>query len=272
MPWLLGALAAAVLAGTAMLADRLPAGAVRSDHHRGGPAGGRPGRRPRSGLGPLGTAALVGGLAVCVMPALPALSLRLAAFEPDPLPTTTQEIAAVPAAPSMPTTCGNGPPGRSTCSPASSRAWPGRPWPPGSCSRSATSRPGGRWPRSSGWPCCCAAGCSRPWVSGCRCCWPGSVACSRYPAALLVHATTATTAVAVVGVAAAAAAAVSAAIAARRTPRTAGDGPGRRDHRPGADHRGDPAGRGRPRAPSRSSADSAAEPGESDSDSTGESK
>ncbi len=38
-------------------------------------------------LARIGTAALVCGLAVCVMPVLPTLALRLASFEPDPLPT-----------------------------------------------------------------------------------------------------------------------------------------------------------------------------------------
>ncbi|HEY5880855.1 MAG TPA: type VII secretion integral membrane protein EccD [Nakamurella sp.] len=95
LPWLLGALTAAVLAGTATLAigsRRVPFGAITTGAALlavalAGDAA--------FDLGPLGTAAIIGGLALCVMPALPALSLRLAAFEPDPLPTAAPEIAAI---------------------------------------------------------------------------------------------------------------------------------------------------------------------------------
>jgi type VII secretion integral membrane protein EccD len=88
LPWLLGALAAGVLAGTASLAigsRRVPFGAIITGAGLlavalvGGAA---------FDLDRLGTAALICGLAVCVMPVLPGLALRFAAFEPDPLPTT----------------------------------------------------------------------------------------------------------------------------------------------------------------------------------------
>ncbi len=92
--WLLGVVTAAVLAGTGSLAVgsfRVPFGAVITGAALLAPA--------LAGdlvfdLGRLGTAALAVGLAVCVMPILPGLSLRLAAFDSDPLPTGPREVAA----------------------------------------------------------------------------------------------------------------------------------------------------------------------------------
>ena len=95
LPWLLGALTAAVLAGTATLAigtGRVPFGAITTGAALLAVA---LAVDAAFDLGRLGTAALVAGLALCLMPVLPALSLRLAAFEPDPLPASAQEIAAV---------------------------------------------------------------------------------------------------------------------------------------------------------------------------------
>jgi len=94
LPWLLGAVTAALLAGTASLAvggRRVPFGAIITGTGllAVGLACGT-----AFDLGSFGTAAVVCGLAVCVMPILPGLSLRLAAFEPDPMPTTTREVAA----------------------------------------------------------------------------------------------------------------------------------------------------------------------------------
>ncbi|WP_420122734.1 type VII secretion integral membrane protein EccD, partial [Nakamurella sp.] len=50
------------------------------------------------GLAPSGVAALVIGLAVCPMPALPGLALRLASFEPEPLPGSAAASGAGSAA------------------------------------------------------------------------------------------------------------------------------------------------------------------------------
>lgn len=91
-PWLLGTVTAGVLAGTASLAvgaRRVPFGAVITATGLLAVAGAG---GAAFDLGPLGTAALVAGLAVCLMPVLPSLSLRLAAFESDPVPTTPQEL------------------------------------------------------------------------------------------------------------------------------------------------------------------------------------
>jgi type VII secretion integral membrane protein EccD len=94
LPWLLGVVAAGALAGTASLAVgalRVAFGAVVTAAVLLVIAG--------TGaavfdVGLPGTAALVCGLAVCLMPAVPSLSLRLAAFEPDPLPVATQDLRA----------------------------------------------------------------------------------------------------------------------------------------------------------------------------------
>jgi type VII secretion integral membrane protein EccD len=94
VPWLVGTLTAGVLAGTASLAigsRRVPFGAVISAAGLLAVAGTC---SAAFGLGPVGTAALVCGLAVCLMPAVPSLALRLAAFDPDPLPAAPQDLAA----------------------------------------------------------------------------------------------------------------------------------------------------------------------------------
>lgn len=94
LPWLLGVLTAAVLAGTAtlaigarpttlaavvtgaaLLALALAAGASLE-------------------LTELGTAALVAGLAVCLMPLVPAAALRLTSFDPEPLPRGADQVDA----------------------------------------------------------------------------------------------------------------------------------------------------------------------------------
>lgn len=94
LPLLVGAVAAGVLAGTASMAvgsRRVPFGAVIT-------AAGLLTAAGMLGVGfdldPIGTAAVVGGLAVCLMPAAPSLSLRLAAFEPDPLPVSVQDLGS----------------------------------------------------------------------------------------------------------------------------------------------------------------------------------
>jgi type VII secretion integral membrane protein EccD len=219
MPWLLGAMAAAVLAGTAMLAigsRRVPFGAIITG--AGLLAVALIGDTSL-GLGPLGTAAVVGGLAVCVMPALPALSLRLAAFEPDPLPTTTQEIAAV-----------RRPVDAHDVRQRTSRAvhlltgfLQGLAWPALAAGvvLAFGDQPAGRALAAVIGLALLLRGRLFPTLGQRLPLQLAGIGCLlAVPAALLVHATTATTAI-VVGVAAAAAAAVSAAIAARRTPRTA---------------------------------------------------
>lgn len=94
LPWLVGAVAGGVLAGTASMAvgsRRVAFGAVITAAGLlvvAGTAG------AAFNVGPVGTAALICGLAVCLMPAVPSLSLRLAAFEPDPVPVSTQDLTA----------------------------------------------------------------------------------------------------------------------------------------------------------------------------------
>jgi type VII secretion integral membrane protein EccD len=94
LPWLAGTLAAGVLAGTASMAvgsRRIAFGAVITSAGLVATAGVF---GAGFDLGAFGTAALVCGLAVCLMPAVPSLSLRLAAFDSDPLPVSTQELGA----------------------------------------------------------------------------------------------------------------------------------------------------------------------------------
>ena len=94
LPWLAGTLTAGVLAGTASVAvgsHRVAFGAVITAAGLLAAAGVL---GAGFGLGAFGTAALVCGLAVCLMPAVPSLSLRLAAFDADPLPVSPQELGA----------------------------------------------------------------------------------------------------------------------------------------------------------------------------------
>lgn len=219
MPWLLGALAAAALAGTAMLAigsRRVPFGAIIAG--AGLLAVALVGDTAL-GLGPLGMAAVVGGLAVCVMPALPALSLRLAAFQPDPLPTTTQEIAAV----RRPIDVHDVRQRTSLAVHLLTGFLQGLAWPALAAGvvLAFGDRPAGPAMAAVIGLALLLRGRLFPTLGQRLPLQLAGIGCLlAVPAALLVHATTATTAIAV-GVAAAAAAAVSAAIAARRTPRTA---------------------------------------------------
>lgn len=92
LPWLVGLLAAGVLAGTASVAigsHRVAFGAVVTAAGllvvAAVPA-------LAVGLSVAGVAALVTGLAVCLMPAAPSVALRLAAFEPEPLPGSAADL------------------------------------------------------------------------------------------------------------------------------------------------------------------------------------
>lgn len=93
LAWLTGTLVAGVLAGTASLAVGSPGVTFGALIAAAGLLATAGTLSAAFELGASGTAALVCGLAVCLMPALPSLTLRLAAFEPDPLPASNEELA-----------------------------------------------------------------------------------------------------------------------------------------------------------------------------------
>ena len=94
VPWIIGTLTAGVLAGTASVATGTHAAAFGAVTAAAVLLTVGETIAATFALGPSGAAALVCGLAVCLMPAVPSLSLRIAAFRPDPLPASTDELAA----------------------------------------------------------------------------------------------------------------------------------------------------------------------------------
>ncbi len=89
LPWWWGAVTAAVLAGTATLAIGARRTALVGVLTGAGLVGIALLAQVLLDLDTVGAAALVGGLAVCLMPMLPGVALRLAAFDPEPLPGGT---------------------------------------------------------------------------------------------------------------------------------------------------------------------------------------